>query len=413
MADTITTGKPYRRKSDNLWVVPINLGTGADGKRKRVTVARKLQRDAVAAAKEKVAELESGVIHGGGKTTVEAWLEYWLKHIVGQRKYSPNTVQSYRARVASIVPELGRARLDRLTARHIREMHTAHARAGLAVSTSALVHTVLEQALDDAVKEGLIGKNPAEAVEKPTGDAELRPALTAEQSRHLIQTCLEANDRMTWRFSLALLTGLRQGEALGLTWDRVDFDAGTIDLSWALIAARQLHGCTDDPDGPPTCGAAKNRPRDCPQVHLAVPRGYRHIPLSGPLVLGSTKTAGSRRVVPLPAMLMHGLREHYEHTPTNRFNLVWTTSAGNPIHQSTDHRNWRRALLRAGLPLIPLHSARHTAATLLQELRVDEAVRMRILGHNSQAVHRRYAHIDLDATRAAIESFGDTLGIGA
>jgi integrase len=393
------------KQGDGRYRVTINLGSGPDGKRRKVTVTRKTKRAAVQAAQEKLDDINAGVRVDGGKTTVAGWLDYWYTNIIPLRRLRPNTLSVYKARIThSILPTLGTIQLGRLTPAHVRDMHADLARRGLSISTARLAHVVLNKALDDAVAEGLIARNPAATVDQPRGDTEERPALDVLQARHLIATAIDAQDPMAARWAAALLLGARQGELLGLTWDRVDFDAGTIDLAWALVAVGHTHGCATP------CGRP---PRSCPSKQLKVPRGYSHIPLSGGLVLGHTKTTGSTRTVPMIGPIRQALEDHRMLFPEGEHGLVWTTRKRTAIHPRNDLKAWQKALQRAGLPPMPLHSARHTAATILQSMKVDEAVRMKILGHNSQTEHRGYAHVDHELTRAALDGYGQALGLGA
>ena len=405
---TPTIGKPHK-VTGNRYRVAINMGTGPDGKRRRVSVTRRTRKAALEAAQEKVDEIKSGVKIDGPRTTVIDWLDYWHSHVLTLRKLRPNSLRSYKTQIDnSIVPHLGDIQLGRLTAVHVREMHASLAKQGLAVSTTALAHIVLNKALDDAVKDGMIAKNPAEHVDQPSGDREERPALTIPQVRQLLKSCDEAEDPLTVRYMMALITGARQGEVLGLTWDRVDFENRTINLAMAMVNVGYMHGCGLVAGCPGLTAAT------CPSRRPKVPRGYAHIPLSGSLVLGSTKTSGSTRIVPLIAPMEVALLRHRNLYAPGRHNLVWAhPKTGEPVHPRTDHAHWKRALDRAGLPKVPLHSARHTAATLLQDLHVEEAVRMKILGHNSQTEHRGYAHVDVALAREALEGYGKVLELGA
>jgi integrase len=148
-------------------------------------------------------------------------------------------------------------------------------------------------------------------------------------------------------------------------------------------------------------------------VRLNVKRGYEHVPVGGALVLGRTKTTASVRIVPMIAPVEAALRQHRARQPFNEYDLVWATDEGRAIHPRVDHRSWKRALDLAELPPVPLHSTRHTAATLLQGLKVTEAVRMKIVGHNSQSQHREYAHVDMTLMREALETYGDVLELTA
>ncbi|WP_032381045.1 tyrosine-type recombinase/integrase [Rhodococcoides fascians] len=410
MNGMITLGKPYRRKSDMLWVVPINLPRGGDGKRRRKTVARKNRNQAIRAAQQLLKDLENGVISSASTTLLSAWLDYWVSDVLPSKGLRPNTARSYRAQaMTSIKPYLGAYKIGKLTPANIREFHKGIADRGLAVTTAKLTHTILSMSLEDAIEDGIIERNVAAIVGAPKGDTEERESLTVEQAKHLIQTSLDAGDPYAYRWMLALLTGARQGEVIGLTEDRIRLDARTIDLSWALTSIGYQHGCPTKSTGGPSCGEPANRPSKCPQAEPAIPRGYVCTPLEGSIVLAPPKTKKSRRVIPMIAPIEAALRAQLDLRVPNRYGLVWPDSKGRPLNPATDYANWQKALKRAGLPKMPLHSARHTAATLLQALGVPEDVRMQIMGHSTAASQRVYAHVDMATMSNALDQLGGTL----
>ena len=102
------------------------------------------------------------------------------------------------------------------------------------------------------------------------------------------------------------------------------------------------------------------------------------------------------------------------------YGLVWCQSDGNPIHPRDDYKAWQRALVAAGMATVdpetekviggmPLHAARHTTATLLMAARVDEKVRMEIMGQSSVQAQRGYVHVDTTHTRAALKALDGLL----
>ena len=207
---------------------------------------------------------------------------------------------------------------------------------------------------------------------------------------------------------MALLLGLRQGEALGLEWSRVDLEAGTIDLSWQLQRLPFRHGCTvvTASSGVDTASCGRRRAGSCPQRVLDVPSGFQHRPLAGALALTRPKSAAGYRVIPIPAFVAIALRNHREwHGPA--FNgLVFARPDGTPIDPSEDSAAWHAALKRAGLPSLKLHAARHTTATLLLELDVDARIVQTIMGHSTAAMTRAYQHGSREMQRRAMDQMG-------
>ncbi|WP_141213998.1 tyrosine-type recombinase/integrase, partial [Mycobacterium marinum] len=291
----------------------------------------------------------------------------------------------------------GAKRLDRLTPAHVRQMHDAIDSSRAAQQA----HVILQRALDDAVKEGLVSRNVAKLVDKPQHVTAGRQPLATEQAKMLLRCAIDNNDPWATRWAAALLLGARQGELLGLQWSRVDLERGIVDFSWQLQYVPQAHGCGQrHSDGTWPCG--KVRVSYCPKAHYDLARGFEHQVLHRSLMLTRPKTAKGIRIVPLPAPLWAILRQH-PRTEPNPHNLVWHDSAGNPVSPRDDYDNWQNALKAAGLPPAPLHVARHTTATLLLQAGVPEDIRMSILGHAGALVARQYAHVDTSLARKSMD----------
>jgi integrase len=194
--------------------------------------------------------------------------------------------------------------------------------------------------------------------------------------------------------------GARQGELLGLQWDRVDLDASEVNLSMQLQVINPSHGCGErHGDGTWPCGF--KRPGSCPKHKWDIRRGFKHEQLDGSLFLTPPKTKG--RIVPIPAPLLPMLHYEAARCGVNPHNLVWHHEDGRPVDRFTDTNNWHAALKTAGLPSAPLHVARHTTATLLAHAGVPEPVGMAILGHASVQVHRGYAHDNIELSRGHMD----------
>lgn len=154
-------------------------------------------------------------------------------------------------------------------------------------------------------------------------------------------------------YSVALTMGLRQGEALGLRWQDVDLQLGT------LRVAKQLQR------------------------------------INGEFQLVEPKTKRSRRILALPAVAVRHLREHHDRqqgeralggAKWNEWDLVFTTSGGKPIDGTVVSHQFHRILEKAGLPQRRFHDLRHSCATLLEAQKVSPRVAMEILGHSQIAV---------------------------
>lgn len=364
-----------------LWCASVELPTGPDGRRRRKVIRRRVKADVVAALREAQREMQRTGDLPTAAPTLATWLERWLTSSAGALK--PRTLATYRGYVAQhIAPTIGRIRLDRLTPAHVHRLHEAMTAAGLSPTSALQAHRILSRALVVAEREGAVTRNVAALVEAPRRAVAVRPAMSAADARTLLQSVAH-DERDALRWSLALLAGLRQGEALGLTWGAVDLDAGTLTVAWQL---QRL-----------PAGTVVHASQEARQVY-------------GGLWLTRPKSRAGWRQVPMVPALAAMLTRWAASHPHGPDDLVLTDD-GRPVDPRRDARAWHDTLEAAGLPPVPLHSARHTTATLLHALGVDDITRQRILGHSSATVSAGYVHAADEVTRGAMDRLGALLAL--
>jgi integrase len=229
-----------------------------------------------------------------------------------------------------------------------------------------------------AVREELISKNPAALVRvsKPRKSRKVKP-WSVEEAQHFLASALAADDPLYAAFVLILVLGLRKGEVLGLTWERVDLDAGE------LYVGEQLQR------------------------------------VSGRLIRRETKTEASDAPLPLPAICIAALklrraqqdRDRERHADRWRdTGLVFTTRYGTPIEPRNFNRSFDYRIAQAQVRRITVHGTRKTCGTLLAALDVHPRVAMQILRHSRIAVTMEiYTEATSEATRNALKRLGDEL----
>lgn len=362
--------------------------TWRDGKPVRRKVSAKSKADAARKLRDLRDKVNAGTLPAGRVPTVGEWLTHWLDEIAAA-KVRPTTMRGYRTYVDRyLIPLLGKHRLDRLTPEHVaaawKELQATGrplaagekgTRKPLSPTSALQAHRILSRALRVAHQRGYVQRNVATLVDAPSKvDSEMEPLTKAEAKRVLAAA---AGTRLQARWSVALALGLRQGEALGLTWDRVDLDAKVIHVRQAL--SRQKG------------------------------RG---------LVLGPVKSRAGRRSIPIPAPLLVELKAHKRAQNAERLaagswwgdgDYVFATAEGKPIDPRADWQAWRDLLETAGVPRRRLHDARHTAATLMLIQGVPMRVVMEILGHSQIGVTARYQKAVTELQTAATDSMGDAL----
>lgn len=356
-------GAVFKRTRDNLWVGTVELPR-IDGVRRRKEVSARSK----AAVLEKMRAAREELRRNGdvvtSSPTVAEWVTFWLRNIADVR---PVVAYQYESMVRThIIPVLGPVRLNRLTTSHVRQLHKHFTDAGLSSTYARNAHWLLSGALSAAVRDGKTASNPCERVDAPATAKTALDALTVAEAVQVIARCVDVfktapYDDETIRYSVALLTGARRGEVLGLEWDRV---GDVLDLSWQLQRI-------------PT--SATFRP-DFEYRHLV--KGY---------YLTRPKTSKSWRIIPLVDPLRTLLLEHRAHAPANRFGLVFTSAARQqPVDPSAASNAWAAYAPTITDKHVRLHDLRHTTVDLLYEAGIPEDLIQEIVGHSTRAMTRRY-----------------------
>lgn len=406
MSETTTTtprrqhgsGSVFQR-ADGRWVGRIEAGFTPAGGRRRIVVSGKTKAETVAKLKKKQGQIERDGIPalGTARTTVKAWAETWLE--ITERKVRPKTWATNRSCVALwIIPTIGHRRLDDLNPADVRALTSAMMKAGRSSSTAQRAQVILTKMLRDAILEGHQVPQRVLLVPAPSTAAHDRDAISVLDALALLRVATERSDGSRW--VAALLQGMRQGECLGLTWDAVDLDKGTLDVSWQLQALPYL---------------------DRAAQTFRVPDGYEVRRLSGALHLVRPKSSRGKRIIPLVPWMTTALTTWRELAPASPHGLVWPRTDGRPESSENDRAAWHALQEAAGVSKQTeegerhylLHEARHTTATLLLEAGVDSHVITAIMGHASIVTTRGYQHVHDRMTRAAMEDVATRLGLTA
>lgn len=358
------------------WCAVITIGMSKEGKpiRKKVRKATKQE------ARKELEHLrrlkEAGSRALTDRQSTEQYLDHWLTEI------KPTQVRARSLATYSVLlrthayPIIGHIMLTKLRAEHIQRVVNAVAKERSA-TTAQYVLTLLRMALEDAYRRDMVVKNVAKAITPPRGQAPERRALTAQQARQLLEAAAGTEEEgVYW---IALLTGMRQGEILGLRWQDVDLEAGTVDVRWSLQG-----------------------------VVAGVPQ------------FGQPKTKSSQRLLYLHDVLVDVLHEQQRKQAQWQrlakiggkawvdFGLVFTTVQGGAITAEALRGRFQRLLKKAGLPEIHFHDTRHSCQTLLADLGVPERTSMDMLGHTDVKTTRMvYTHTSEAGKRRAAEQIGN------
>lgn len=353
----------------------------ATGARRRVSATGRTKAEALAKARKKRDEQErDGVYNGRRIPTVSQWCDTWVEDIV-RRRSTPKTYETYRYLIDKCIrPSIGAVKLDRLRGQHIRIMeeyvtggdpeHDVKPRNG---TTANAAYRCLRTACKDAVRERVIPDNPIRGLDAPRKANTQIDTLTTEQAARVIREETEPAWHLIWRILFS--TGMRLGEVTGITGAELVEQDGIpcIAVEWQL---KQWKSVKSEKD---------------------LPRGMECRRVGNTLWLTRPKTRAGRRIVPLPADVA---RELVAYMTVNRGGvgpdeLVFLNKADRPIFPQSLRNAWNKALKRAGVPHVRVHSARHTAATAMMRLGIGDAAREAIIGHSSiDITNRIYTHVD-------------------
>lgn len=373
-------GSIVKRGSTYSYV--LDLGADAAGRRRQKWVGGfRTRKEAEAALGVALGRVQEGTFADAGRLTVREYLETWLDGAAPS--LAPSTVADYRRMINQyLVPRLGRHRLAKLTSVDVTkfnaEMLAGGGKDGRPLSPRTVVYaqSVLGRALADAVRWGMIPRNPAHGLARPKVPKPDMTVWTAEHARRFLQHA--ADDRQFALWLLLLTTGLRRGEAAGLRWGDIDLDARSLSVR-----------------------------RTRTTVDYAV-------------VETEPKTARSRRLVSLDADTVAALvalrkAQRLEvaavvgpDAPDPRY--VFTDEAGEPLHPQSITARFQRLSAEAGVPAIRLHDLRHTSATLALTAGIHPKVVQERLGHSSIMITMdTYSHVVQGMQEAAAEKLAGLL----
>ena len=358
-------GGNIRQRPDGLWEARYTVGRDpGTGKQIQKSVYGKTQKEVRQKLSKVTNEIDEGTYFEPSKMTVGQWMDLWLKEYTDDKKYL--TVKHYKAQItAHIKPCLGAVKLADLTPPVIQTFYNGLRRGEggkdpLASKSVRNVHGILTKALSTAVRVGYIRINPAALVTLPRViKKEIKP-LTDQQVEAFLKIADE--DQYSVLFQLILFTGLRESEAIGLTWDCVDFKAGSILINKQL-QKRPLK------DG-----------------------GFTFAPL---------KNDKARSLAPAPfVMALLERRRSEESQQRLRAGEAWqgwqsegeragapvfTNEVGAHLHPQTVYNHFKKLVARIGTPNSRVHDLRHTFAVLSLQNGDDVKTVQGNLGHATAA----------------------------
>jgi integrase len=365
------------RKRGAVWYVVVERPRDpATGKRRQewVRTAARTKKEAEVERTRLLREQDSGLAVEPHQITVGEWMERWL---AGERHLRPSTRENYRIVLdRHIIPDLGGLRLAALSPVVAREWQARLWGKGLGDSRVSNIWVVLHAALKDALRLQLIPRNPCDAVSPPRRKRAERPVWDEAQARRF--RALIRGDRFEAAYLLAMGTGLRKGEILGLRWQDLDLARRTLVVRQQFAETKELGVYADEP-----------------------------------------KTASGRRRLTMPGFAAAALAAHCRRQDAERAawgeawddrDLVFPRPGGGPMTAATLDWAWlqlrRRVLIPAGLPDARFHDLRHCHATIGLERGIHPKAMSARLGHHSVSFTLdRYVHATAAMEERIAEEF--------
>ena len=345
---TITkNGKEY-----TYWEARYTCGYDpGTGKQIQRSITGKTQKEVSQKLKAATLAIDEGTYTAPSKMTVGQWMDIWVSEYLGGVK--PRTVDNYKGVVNHrIKPGLGAIKLDALNPHTIQNYYNGLTKEGLAPKTVKNVHGILHKALQQAVSNGYIKTNPADAciIPRPVR-RELKPL-----DEDMISTFLKAiqGHQFADLFTVTLFTGMREGEALGLLWDCVDLTKGTLTIDKQLQLIRGSRG----------------------QYQMAPTKNSKGRTISlAPSVVNILRNIKRQQ---LENRLRYG--ESWADT-----GFVFTDDLGNHLSASSVYKAFKRVMVEIGSPETRFHDLRHSYAVAAIKSGDDIKTVQENLGHATAA----------------------------
>lgn len=347
-------------------------------RRKRITAATKPE------AERQAALLLASIANGGfaeadaERLTVEQYLTRWLD--TNAQTVRATTQRRYADLMRlHVIPYIGQLRLAKLAPLDVQRLYADRLTAGGLSSTTVIqLHNILHKALKQAVKWGLLTRNVTDAVTPPRRRTPDYTTWSQQQAAAFLALADQHEFAALWR--LALLTGMRRGEVLGLTWEAVDLTKGVLAVKRTVIRAA---------DG-------------------------------GKWSFGEPKTRAGRRSIALPRSVVEALQKHRIRQLEARlkvgslyqdYNLVFAAADGTALHPNTLALHFNRLIAAAGVPRIRFHDLRHTSATLMLANGEHPKIVQERLGHSDVSMTlNRYSHVTMQMQKDAADRLDNLMG---
>jgi integrase len=358
-----------RHPTSGRWFCIYDGPRAPDGRRRQIkksgfpteTAAKKYRR-------KQLADIDAGLHVGRDAGLVRDYL--LQQYLPSQGHLRHSTRRTYELYLRNrVVPAIGGLRLAELRPHHLQTMYAALAAGGLSPQSVRHVHAIVRRAFNRAVDWGLLPVSPVRGLDLPTTPRRELLTWSPAQTRTFLRAVTDDRDCALW--VVFLTTGLRRGEVLGLRWSDIRWEERSLQVVQQLTQVG-------------------------PQIAMSSP-----------------KTRRSERVIAVDEATLQALREHRRRQAAEQLawgqdyvtsGLVFTREDGSPQRPSSVSARWRRLQQGLDLPVLRLHDARHTHASLALESGVPLTIVSDRLGHSTITLTANtYGHVRPAVAREAAD----------
>ncbi|MGE7854556.1 tyrosine-type recombinase/integrase [Bacillus paramycoides] len=366
--------KGHIRKRGNKYCIVIDIGPDPEtGKRRQKWFSGyKTKKEAEKDVAKKITELNEGTFVEPSKLTLKDYLLEWLE--IKRMSLEKSTFANYRSSINKhVIPSIGMIALHKLNVIHIQKCYKSALDSGISNNSILLLHRILKTALNLAVKQNITSRNPAAFAEIPKKEKNSIQTWTEEEVKKFLLHSQES--RYHIGYLLAITTGMRLGEVLGLRWQDVDFNIHTVTINQTIDYENKIKA--------------------------------------------STKTSSSKRTIPIPLEVIEELKKHRLQVNKDKLrigsayhdlDLINCTEFGMVIKRGNFRNTFFRILNSANIKRIKFHDLRHTHATILLKQGVNPKIISERLGHRDISLTLRvYSHVLPNMQEEAVKNFGKSI----
>ena len=353
------------QRKDGRWMGRYTVVLG-DGMKKQQCIISKDRAVVLEKLRAEQTMADKGTPVLRNRRTTGEYLEHWL-HFIAPNQIRPTTLEQHSFITRKyLIPYLGNIPLTQLKPDHVRMMLNDMQANGKGNRNLQRTRNTLSAALREALKSEYVTRNVARLVDPPRYISPQKKTWAKKQVARFLECC--KTHKYYPLFLLLLYYGLRCGEALGLSWQDIDFENNVIRIRQSLKL------------------------------------------VNNKVVIGELKTRASRRDLPMLPLVKQALLEHRDRQKKYGDDLVFHSGKGNPVNARSLLTTFKYLAQKASLPPLTLHEARHTAATLLAQAWPNPKDVQAILGHSSITTTLGiYVDTNFEQANRALNAFAESV----